>query len=191
MRDLSGGNRKLRPSYKLWLETKEGYAFGKGTFELLQKIQEVGTLSDAAKTLGMSYRYAWGIMKKAEKRIGKAVVKTYKGGARGGGAELTQIGKELLNEFLKYKRVFDDIYLDDLSWEGLYLKISARNRIIGRVASIEKGTVAAIIKIEIETPCIITSFITREAVEDLDIKEGDMVKAVIKSTEVMISKDKR
>ncbi len=190
MQETSEKDKMLRPSYKLWFETRKGYAFGKGTFRLLQKIQEAGTLSDAAKELGMSYRYAWGIIKRTEKRIGKAIVKTHKGGKRGGGAELTQVGRELLNEFLKYKRVFDNVYLDESSWEGLHLKISARNRIRGRITSIEKGDVAAVVKIEIETPCTITSFITREAVEDLNIKEGDIVKAVIKSTEVMISKDK-
>jgi len=49
--------------------------------------------------------------------------------------------------------------------------------------------VAASIKIKVQVPCIVTALITREAVEDLDIKEGDQVAAVVKSTEVMISKE--
>ena len=178
----------LKPAYKLWFETKQGYVFGRGALELLQKIQQVGTLSGGAKALGMSYRHAWGIIKEIEKKIGKSLLKTYKGGKLGGGgAELTQTGQELIKAYLKFKSVFEQI--DELSWEGLFLKISARNRIEGKVVSVEKGEVAATVKIKIDVPCTITSFITREAVDDLKIKKGDKATAVIKATEVMVSKD--
>ncbi len=53
----------------------------------------------------------------------------------------------------------------------------------------EKGPVASKIKITIQTPVTITAVITKEAVEDLEIKTGDTVEAVIKSTEVMIAKE--
>ncbi len=180
----------LKPAYKLWLENKEGHVFGKGILELLQKIQQVGTLSEGAKALGMSYRHAWGLVKEIEKRIGKPLLKTYKGGKLGGGgAELTQTGLELIKSFLRFKSVFDQLGMDELSWEGLFLKISARNRIEGKVVSVEKGEVAATVKLKINVPCTITSFITREAVDDLKIKKGDKATAVIKATEVMVSKN--
>ena len=54
---------------------------------------------------------------------------------------------------------------------------------------IEKGEVASTVKIEITKPAIITSMITKEAAEDLDLNEGDKVEAVIKASEVMVSKD--
>jgi len=69
------------------------------------------------------------------------------------------------------------------------MPLSARNRIEGVVKGIEKGEVASTVKIEITKPAIITSMITKEAVEDLDLKEGDEVEAVIKASEVMVSKD--
>jgi len=59
----------------------------------------------------------------------------------------------------------------------------------GEVLSVEKGDVAATVKIRVTVPCVITSFITREAVEDLKIKKGDKVAAIIKATEVMVSKE--
>jgi molybdate transport system regulatory protein len=180
----------LKPAYKLWLETKEGYVFGEGALELLQTIQQVGTLSGGAKALGMSYRHAWGIIKEIEERIGKPLLDTHKGGKLGGGgSELTQTGRELIKSFLKFKNVFDQIRMDELSWENLFVKMSARNRIEGTVISVQKGEVAATVKIKIDTPCTITSFITREAVEDLKIEEGNRATAVIKATEVMVSKD--
>jgi len=69
------------------------------------------------------------------------------------------------------------------------MPLSARNRIKGVVKGIEKGEVASTVKIEITKPAIITSMITREAAEDLDLNEGDKVEAVIKASEVMVSKD--
>jgi molybdate transport system regulatory protein len=67
--------------------------------------------------------------------------------------------------------------------------LSARNKIEGVIKEIEKGEVASTVKIEIAQPAIITSMITKEAAEDLDLKEGDKVEAVIKASEVMVSKD--
>ena len=103
----------LKPAYKFWLETKDGYIFGKGAFELLQRIQEAKTLSGGAKALGMSYRHAWGIIKEIEERIGEPLLRTYKGGKiGGGGAELTQTGSELLRSYLKLREAFDRVCVD-------------------------------------------------------------------------------
>jgi molybdopterin-binding protein len=68
------------------------------------------------------------------------------------------------------------------------LKISARNRLKGKVVAVEKGIITAKVKIEIKVPAVVTSVITKEAVEDLDVKVGDEVEVIVKSTEVMIGK---
>jgi molybdopterin-binding protein len=68
------------------------------------------------------------------------------------------------------------------------LKISARNRLKEKVAAVEKGEITAKIKIEMAAPTTITAIISREAVEELNIKTGDEVEAVIKATEVMVAK---
>lgn len=69
------------------------------------------------------------------------------------------------------------------------MRLSARNIIRGKVEKIEKGDVTAVVKVKIETPVVITSVITRESIEDLNLKEGDEAVVVIKSTEVMIGKE--
>jgi molybdate transport system regulatory protein len=58
------------------------------------------------------------------------------------------------------------------------------------VKSVEKGDIVAKVMVEINVPAIITALISTEAVNDLDIKVGDNVEAVIKATEVMIAKEK-
>ena len=68
------------------------------------------------------------------------------------------------------------------------MEISARNGIKGTLESVKLGEVMASIKIKVEDPAVITAAITREAAEDLGLAVGDEVKAIIKSTEVMVAK---
>ena len=69
------------------------------------------------------------------------------------------------------------------------LKISARNRLKGVVKSVENGIVTSKITVAITAPATITAVITKEATEELNIKAGDSVEAVIKATEVMVAKE--
>jgi molybdate transport system regulatory protein len=71
----------------------------------------------------------------------------------------------------------------------MILKISARNRFAGTVEKIEKGTITSIVKVKIQTPVTITALISKEAAEDLAIKPGDKVEAIVKATEVMVAKE--
>ncbi len=70
-------------------------------------------------------------------------------------------------------------------------KLSARNQMKGKISSIKKGTVVSRVELELtpsSKPVKITSIITNDAVEELNLKPGDQVAAIIKSTEVMIEK---
>ena len=69
------------------------------------------------------------------------------------------------------------------------LKLSARNRFSGVVESVQVGVVTATVKVKITKPITITAVITKESIEDLKIKKGDKVEAIIKSTEIIIAKE--
>ena len=69
------------------------------------------------------------------------------------------------------------------------MKISARNVFQGEIENVEVGAIMANVKIKIESPELITAIITKESVEKLDLKKGDTVSAIIKSTEIMVGKD--
>lgn len=181
---------RVKPAFKIWFESGESHLFGRGTIELLKQILDKGNLVDATKAMKISYRHAWGLLKEAEKRIGEPLVLSYKGGKSGGGGmKLTKKGLSLIRQYSRIEEVLNEIVEDQNIWEGLFVKISARNRIKGEVISVNKGPVAATVKINVSVPCIVTALITREAVDDLNIKKGDQVAAVVKSTEVMISKE--
>lgn len=68
------------------------------------------------------------------------------------------------------------------------MKLSARNILPGKVISVTKGTTTAHVKIELAPGLVVFSAITNEAVDDLALKVGDTVSAVIKSSDVMIGK---
>ena len=68
------------------------------------------------------------------------------------------------------------------------LKISARNQLKGKVTQLEKNGLMAKIKVEITAPATVTALISKEAAEDLGLKIGDQVEAIVKATEVMIAK---
>ena len=68
------------------------------------------------------------------------------------------------------------------------MEISARNGLKGKVEDVKLGEVMASVKIAVDEPGVITAIITRESAEELGLTEGDEVKAVIKSTEIMVAK---
>lgn len=67
------------------------------------------------------------------------------------------------------------------------LKLSARNQLSGKVASIQEGAVNAIVKLDVDGGIGITSTISMEAVKELGLVEGGEATAIIKATSVMIS----
>jgi molybdopterin-binding protein len=69
------------------------------------------------------------------------------------------------------------------------LRFSARNQLQAKVKSVNLGTVMAEVVVELPDGQEIVSAITRTSAESLNLKAGDVVVAIIKSTEVMIGKD--
>lgn len=67
------------------------------------------------------------------------------------------------------------------------MKLSARNALKGKVVDIVKGQVVAKVKIDVGGQSV-TSLVSIEAIDDLELKVGDQVSAIIKSTEVMLAK---
>ena len=69
------------------------------------------------------------------------------------------------------------------------MKMSARNQMKGKIESVDNGVVTSSIKVKITAPSIVTAVITKESVNELNLKPGDEVTVIIKSTDVMLGKD--
>jgi molybdate transport system regulatory protein len=174
---------------KIWLESQGKYVIGEGGAALLQAIDEVGSITKAAKKLKISYKYAWDKIAEMEKVTGEKFLITTIGGKTGGGSILTDTAKKVLREYNRTKRYVESMLADSEQWEAVGLKLSARNRFKGVVKHVDKGSVTASVKIEVKSPITITAVITKEAAEELNLKPGDNVEAVVKATEVMIAKE--
>jgi molybdopterin-binding protein len=68
------------------------------------------------------------------------------------------------------------------------MKLSARNQIKGKIVDVKKGATTSHVRIDIGNGVVITSSITNEAVDDLGLKTGDQVAAIIKASDVMVGK---
>lgn len=92
MRDIEAVQR-----LHMWLETKEdGMLLGLGRIQLLELVEELGSLNKAAAAMGMSYRAAWGRMKQTETVLGSPLVE--RSGPKKG-FELTPLGHDIVRLF--------------------------------------------------------------------------------------------
>ncbi|GAB6125685.1 winged helix-turn-helix domain-containing protein [Humidesulfovibrio idahonensis] len=80
----------------LWLETGGRMLFGLGRIQLLEQVARLGSLNQAAKALGMSYRAAWGRIKSTEEALGEPLLAKASGRK---GYELTPLAVTLLQDF--------------------------------------------------------------------------------------------
>jgi len=84
---------------RIWLERDGRFIISEGRADLLKKVKETGSLSEAAKQMGMSYRHAWGIMHRISQNAGGEIVHSTRGGKAGGVTVLTPFGEEILREY--------------------------------------------------------------------------------------------
>ncbi|KKG11397.1 molybdenum-binding protein [Methanosarcina sp. 2.H.T.1A.6] len=176
----------MKAKTKLWFTEDGRTVMGAGRAELLKTIDEERSLRKACQKLGISYKHAWMMLKKMNEALGEPAVVTVRGG-KDQGTFLTELGRKLLVEYDLNKKLINEAVEDETSWENVGFKFSARNKLPGRVLEVEKSGLVSKITIELE-PSVLTSVVTEEAVEKLDIKPGDRIYAVIKSTEVMVAK---
>ena len=78
---------------KFWIENKGEVVAGGGKIALLSAVGRLGSIQRAADEFGMSYRHAWGVIKKIEQRAGFKIVDTKVGGKKEDRAQLTSSGK--------------------------------------------------------------------------------------------------
>lgn len=176
----------MKTKTKLWFTEDGKPVMGAGKASLLKAIDEEKSLRKACKKLDISYKHAWLMLKRMNERLGEPAVSTVRGG-KNQGTFLTDLGRKLLKEYEVSKQLVNEAIGDETAWENIGFKLTARNRLSGKVLEVEKGDRISKITIEID-PAVLTSIITEEAVDKLNIEPGDQVYAVIKSTEVMIAK---
>lgn len=98
---------KYEIAYRLWLKKDGQFLLSEGRAKLLKLIKEFGSLSKAADEMNMSYRHAWGAIKKIEETLGTKIIYSERGGQEGGTSKLTPEGEDLLEQYEIQKSLFD------------------------------------------------------------------------------------
>jgi molybdate transport system regulatory protein len=99
-------NTPLKFSGKVWLEDEKGKVLGPGRIELLELVQQHGSLRQAAMQMKMSYKQAWDLIRQMNDRLGAPVIKTVRGGKGGGSAVITEMGLKSIENYKIFQQNF-------------------------------------------------------------------------------------
>ena len=113
----------LSPRCKIWFEQDSKVVLSDWRIQLLERIEETGSLAKAAKRLDVPYRTAWYKLKEMEERLGIKLLLTQSGGTEGGGSQLTIEGRQIIRRFRRVteglsrlvERRFQDEFADWVS----------------------------------------------------------------------------
>jgi molybdate transport system regulatory protein len=100
----------VRKVVRIGIPFGDSYAMGPGKADLLEAIQQTGSISAAGRKLGMSYRRAWLLVDEMNHCFHDPLVEAHLGGAGGGGAKVTPLGLEALRRYRD---------LQDRAWDTL------------------------------------------------------------------------
>lgn len=98
----------LIPNGRIWIDTEKGAFLGYGRIELLEKIQDFGSIRKAAAEMKMSYQQAWHLVKQMNEHAAEPLVSLQKGGKNGGLTKVTPFGESTIKKFKEYNKAFQE-----------------------------------------------------------------------------------
>lgn len=109
---MKSRTRAIGPRLRIFLDPD--FAIGPGKAEILAGIKETGSIAAAGRRMGMSYKRAWNLVDAMNQHFRAPVVEAAKGGRAGGGAELTELGEEVLARYRNMIRLAQKAIEPDL-----------------------------------------------------------------------------
>jgi len=100
-------------------------ALGPGKIELIDAIVRAGSISGAAKLMGMSYRRAWNLVDSINHDFSSEIIITSSGGKGGGGAVVTEIGLDIIKRYQKIETKALNSVKEDLDEFSRYLSLKS------------------------------------------------------------------
>lgn len=168
---------------------KNGNTFlGKTRMALLEEIHQTGSISQAAKIVGISYKGAWDAIDHLNNLSENPLVKKCAGGKHGGGTKITEHGHALMSNFRKieiqYKK---NLIQNQKTFKRFSMLTSAQNQFTGKVTKIVKGTINAEVKLKLAKNLEITAVIPNNSLIELALNKGSLAHALFQSSSVVIS----
>ena len=185
---------------ELWLSAGGQTLGGAARIALLAAIGTTGSITAAAKAVGLSYKAAWDAVDAMNNLAGEALVTRSTGGKGGGGTVLTARGTRLIDtyraveqehrKFIERATAAIDGFAGDWAMIGrIGMKTSARNQLYGTVRSIRRGAVNDEVTLALPGGQTIVAVLTHESTESLGLTEGASAVALVKASWVMLVVD--
>jgi molybdate transport system regulatory protein len=189
----------------VWFQAGPQMLGGSARIALLAAIRDSGSITAAAKAVGMSYKGAWDAIDAMNNLAGEPLVVRATGGKGGGGTTLTTRAMRLIETFAaierEHRRFLEraaaavsalDVYAGhslpgDLAVLGRFgLRTSARNQLYGTVTALARGAVNDEVSITLPGGQHLVANVTRESAEALGLTEGAAVVALVKASSVVL-----
>ncbi len=173
---------------------------GSDRIALLEKIDECGSITKAAKAVGICYKTAWDTIDAINNLSDKPLFVRMTGGRSGGGTRLTEAGREVIRKYRiineEHEKFLSNLEdkMEDANvlykfLKRISMKVSARNIYSGKVTKITRGAVNTEVALSLKGGDQIIAIVTNESVEALGLREGKEAYAIIKASSVIISTD--
>lgn len=190
--------RTLQPV--IGFRSEDGTEISDQRLRLLEAIDTFGSISAAARSVGLTYRGAWDAVSALNALAERPLVLGRAGGKSGGGASLSEDGRRFLRgvqlirrELLRQAHSIEvefgsDLIIPALSWRHL-MRTSARNMLLCKIAEVKRGAVNAEVDLDVTDGVKLVAIITEGSVKSLDLAPGKDVFALIKSSFVLLAPD--
>lgn len=187
---------------KLLIDTSMGSFLGDKRIRLLEAIDKTGSISQAAKTVPISYKAAWDAVDDMNNVAPEPLVNRSAGGRHGGGTELTAFARRLI-AFYRALEQESQLALEKLTanleqsgvqdvadfrqaLRRMSMKTSARNQFAGPVVSVKEGVVDTEVTLALAPELALTAIVTRESAENLGLVKGRDVLAFVKASSILL-----
>ena len=183
----------------VFLQTGQS-AFASQQIDLLRAVKHTGSISKAAKEVGISYKTAWDRIDAMNNLSAEPLVLRASGGAKGGGTQLTELGERIIAGFQalmeehaaflarlgKQLHSLDDIANFVRSEQTL---TSARNQFRGQIVDIQHGAVNTEVTLAIGAEQHIVAMISRDSALQMALQVGKQTIALVSESAILLSKD--
>ncbi|CAG0951057.1 Molybdenum-pterin-binding protein MopA [Methylophilaceae bacterium] len=191
------GQSDIKIVGSLWLGRDEQNLLSDKRIALLEKIGMYGSITQAAKAVGLSYKGAWDAVDAMNGMFDEPLVATMTGGKGGGGTQLTEAAIRIVDAYSALRREqqrflaaasagindFDNVYQ---MIRRLSVKTSARNQFFGKVTAIKQGPVNVEVELTLTGGDKVHSVITHDGLDNLGLEVGSEAWALVKASWIIL-----
>jgi molybdate transport system regulatory protein len=190
---------------RIAVDTEFGAFLGNTRIRLLEAIDRYGSISQAAKTIPLSYKAAWDAVDAMNNLAEHTLLDRSPGGRHGGGTRLTDYGRRMVAMYRAVEqesqqllerlaeRLGDAGVADVQHFQALLrrssMRTSARNQFSGPVTGLREGEVSFEVNLRLDAEHELSAMISREGAENLGLAIGREVHALVNASAVILTTD--